>query len=532
MNRRRRGTTISSTTTSGERLMTSAMAETPRVVRSLVPARMDRLPWTRFHWMIVVGLGSAWILDGLEIQIVSAIGSTLQEKGTLALSSGQVGLLGSVYLFGEVVGALVFGRLTDRLGRKRLFILPLALYLVASGIAAFSFSLWFLLLFRFVAGLGIGGEYTAINSAIDELIPSHYRGRVDIAINGTYWAGAMIGAAASILLLNPDLIPLNIGWRIGLLIGPVMGLGIIYLRRHIPESPRWLMTHGREEEAERTVDMIEAQVEAEGVHLEPVPDSKALEVKAQPPLSYARIAKVMLSQYPSRSFLGFSMMVTQAFLYNAIFFTYSLVLAHFYNIPGDQIGYYFFPFAVGNLVGPLVLGPFFDTVGRRKMILGTYAISGILLAISAVLFHNGSLTATTQTAFWCVIFFFASAGASSAYLTVSEIFPLELRGQAISFFFAISQLAGGVAAPYIFGKLIGDGSGRGPPPRGVFFRDRGPLTWGYYFGAAVMLAGGVIAWFFGVDAERKSLEDISDPLSAVRRSPGATRFEGPSPLNR
>src|SRR3954466_7870994 len=519
MNRRRRGTTISSTTTSGERLMTSAMAETPGVVRSLVPARVDRLPWTRFHWMIVVGLGSASILDGLEIKIVSAISRTLQEKGTVALRSGQVGLLGSVYLFGEVVGALVFGRLTDRLGRKRLFILTLALYLVASGIAAVSFSLWFLLLFRFVAGLGIGGEYTAINSAIDELIPSHYRGRVDIAINGTYWAGAMIGAAASILLLNPNLFPINVGWRIGLLIGPVLGLGIIYLRRNIPESPRWLMTHGHEEEAEATVDDIEAQVSAQGIELEPVPDSKALEVQAQPPISYAQIARVMLSKYPSRSFLGFSMMVTQAFLYNAIFFTYSLVLAHFYNIPGDKIGYYFFPFAVGNLLGPLLLGPLFDTVGRRKMILATYGISGILLAISAVLFANGSLTATTQTAFWCVIFFFASAGASSAYLTVSEIFPLELRGQAISFFFAISQLAGGVAAPFLFGKLIGDGS------------NRGPLTWGYYVGAIVMLAGGLIAWFFGVDAERKSLEDISDPLSAVRRAPGGTRFEGPTPMS-
>src|SRR4051812_31279490 len=303
MNRRRRGTTISSTTTSGERLMTSAMAETPGVVRSLVPARMDRLPWTRFHWMIVVGLGSAWILDGLEIQIVSAIGSTLQDRGTLGLSSGEVGLLGSVYLFGEVVGALVFGRLTDRLGRKRLFILTLALYLVASGIAAFSFSLWFLLIFRFVAGLGIGGEYTAINSAIDELIPSHYRGRVDIAVNGTYWAGAMIGAAASIFLLDPKLLPINIGWRVGLLIGPVLGLVVIGLRRTIPESPRWLMTHGREEEAERTVDEIEARVKHEGVHLEPVDDSKALEVRPQAAIPYSQIARVMLSRFPGRSFL-------------------------------------------------------------------------------------------------------------------------------------------------------------------------------------------------------------------------------------
>src|SRR3954467_3039998 len=301
MNRRRRGTTISSTTTSGERLMTSAMAEPPGVVRSRVPARMDRLPWTPFHWMIVVGLGAAWILDGLEIQIVSAIGSTLQEKGTLALSSGQVGLLGSVYLFGEVVGALVFGRLTDRLGRKRLFIMTLALYLIASGIAAFSFSLWFLLLFRFVAGLGIGGEYTAINSAIDELIPSHYRGRVDIAVNGTYSAGAMIGAAASIFLLNPALVPINWGWRIGFFIGPVIGLAIIGLRRHIPESPRWLMTHGFEEEAERTVDEIEAGITSHGRKLEPVDESKALEIRPHEAVSYREIAQVMLRDYRSRS---------------------------------------------------------------------------------------------------------------------------------------------------------------------------------------------------------------------------------------
>ena len=505
----------------------TAAAGNQGVVRSLVPARMDRLPWTRFHWLIVIGLGVSWILDGLEIQIVASIGTVLQDKQTLGLSAGQVGLLGSVYLFGQVVGALVFGRITDSLGRKKLFIATLALYLLASGLAAFSFSLWFILIWRFVAGLGIGGEYTAINSAIDELIPSHYRGRVDIAVNGTYWAGAMIGAGASIFLLDPKLLPIDLGWRIGLLIGPVLGLIIIGLRRTIPESPRWLMTQGREEEAERTVDEIEERVRHEGVELPPVDESKALEVTSQPPIPYTTIAKVMFKRFPSRSFLGFSMMVTQAFLYNAIFFTYALVLSNIYKIPSDRIGVYFFPFAVGNLLGPLLLGHFFDTVGRRKMILATYGGSGVLLLVSAFFFHAGALNATTQTIFWSVIFFFASAGASSAYLTVSEIFPLELRGQAISFFFAISQLAGGVAAPYIFGRLVGDG------------KNTTPLFYGYVFGAVVMIAGGLIAWFFGVNAERKSLEDIANPLSAVNEREdiaeltpgrrGSTRFEGGRP---
>src|SRR5690348_3268857 len=290
--------------------MTSTAATEP--IRSLVPARLDRLPWTRFHWRVILGLGSAWILDGLEIQIVSAVGTVLQDKGTLHLGAAEVGLLASVYLFGEVVGALFFGRITDMLGRRRLFVLTLAVYLIASGLAAFSFNFWFLLLCRFFAGTGIGGEYTAINSAIDELIPSHYRGRTDIAVNGTYWAGAMIGAAASILLLNPNLFPINIGWRIGFLIGPVLGLLIIYIRRVLPESPRWLMTHGRQEEAETVVDEIEEHAREQGVKLEPVPEERAIEVTGEGVVSYRQIAVTMLRRYPSRSFLGFTMMVTQA----------------------------------------------------------------------------------------------------------------------------------------------------------------------------------------------------------------------------
>jgi MFS family permease len=469
-------------------------------VRSLVPARMDRLPWTRFHWSVVVGLGVSWILDGLEIQMVSENGFQQQ----LHMNSAEVGLTGTVYLFGEVIGALVFGRLADRLGRKRFFIITLAVYLIGSGIAGFAFAPWFLWVFRFVAGLGIGGEYTAINSAIDEIIPSHYRGRVDIAINGTYWGGAALGAAANLFLLRPDINAEGWGWRIGFFIGPVLGLIIIYLRRHIPESPRWQLTHGHAEEAESNVDQIEHEVEEQtGRKLDRVPESKAIEVRATDRVGVITILKVFFSVYPKRTLVGFTMMVTQSFLYNAIFFSYALVLENFYHIPKASTGLYFFPFAIGNLVGPLVLGPLFDTLGRRKAIFGTYVISGVVLAVSAALFSAGALTALTQTIFWCVAFFFASAGASSAYLTVSETFPLELRGQAISYFFAIGQLVGGVAAPVIFGALVGNG------------KDRGPLTVGFYFGAGMMIVGGIIALIFAFDAERKSLEDIADPLSKV-----------------
>jgi MFS family permease len=493
----------------------SAVAEQTgtRRYRSLVPARMDRLPWARFHWLVIVGLGVSWILDGLEIQIVSQAGF----QDSLHLTDGQVGAIGSVYLAGEVVGALVFGRITDKLGRKKLFMVTLGVYLVASGLAGFSWDLWSMLILRFIAGTGIGGEYTAINSAIDELIPSHYRGRVDIAVNGTYWGGAAIGAAANLYLLSSH-VPQSIGWRIGFFIGPVIGLIIIFVRRTIPESPRWLMTHGREAEAERIVDDIEARVRADGGEVTPVPEDKAMEVTPTGSISYLRMAKVFFGQYPRRSILGFSMMVTQAFLYNAIFFTYALVLQHFYGVSKSNTSYYFFPFALGNLLGPLLIGHLFDTIGRRRMILFTYGVSGVLLAVSAYFFHAGLLDATTQTAFWCVIFFLASAGASSAYLTVSEIFPLELRGQAISFFFALSQGAGGVVAPWLFGHLIGGANNPHP--------DRTPLSWGYVIGAAFMIIGGVVAWYFGVDAERKSLEEIAAPLSAA--APGSGAPAGPT----
>lgn len=465
-------------------------------MRSTVPARMDRLPWTRFHWSVVTGLGVSWILDGLEIQLVAANGYAQ----SLHMDAAQVGLTGTVYLVGQVVGALYFGRLTDRLGRKKLFIITLAIYLIGSGIAGLSTAVWFLWVFRFVAGMGIGGEYTAINSAIDELIPSKYRGRVDIAVNGTYWAGALLGATANLYLLQESRI--EWGWRVGFFIGPVLGLVIIYLRRHIPESPRWLLTHGHADEAHATVDDIEARVQAEGVTLAPVPESKSMLVKATESIPFKQVMHVFFKKYPRRTFLGITMMVTQSFLYNAIFFTYALVLENFYGISKAGTSLYFFPFAIGNLLGPLLLGHLFDTWGRRKMICGTYSIAGAVLLVSAFLFHAGALTAATHTVFWCVSFFFASAGASSAYLTVSEIFPLEVRGQAISYFFAVAQ-ATGATAPAIYGALIGEG------------KDRTPLFWGYVIGAAIMIFGGLVAWFFGVNAEGQGLEDIADPLTRV-----------------
>ncbi|HEV7195256.1 MAG TPA: MFS transporter [Pedococcus sp.] len=482
--------------------MTTAAAESGGGLRSLVPARLDRLPWAKFHWMVVVGLGVSWILDGLEIQLVSTAGF----QKSLGMSSTEVGLAGTVYLIGQVVGALTFGRLTDRWGRKKLFIITLAIYLVGSGVAGLAWTPWFLYLWRFVAGLGIGGEYTAINSAIDELIPAKYRGRVDIAVNGTYWAGALLGAGASFYLLDTSRVPENLGWRIAFFIGPVMGLVIIWVRRHIPESPRWMVTHGQGEEAERIVDGIERTLEEQGASLRPVDESKAMVVKPKERLPFSDLMEVFFKRYPSRTALGLTMMITQSFLYNAIFFTYALVLQNFYHLDKSAAAVYFIPFAIGNLLGPLLLGHLFDTIGRRKMIFTTYLLAGLVLLVSAFLFKQGSLNATTHTIFWCVSFFFASAGASAAYLTVSEIFPLEVRGQAISYFFAIGQVVGALG-PVLFGALVGKGT------------ERTPLFWGYVLASAIMIVGGIVAVAIGVDAEGKGLEDIADPLSRVSEPP-------------
>jgi MFS family permease len=474
-------------------------------VRSLIPARIDRMSWAPFHTRMVLALGVAWVLDGLEITIVSALGAVLSDEDTLHLSSGAVGLIATVYLLGEVFGALFFGKLSDMLGRKNLFIVTLGVYLVGNAMTALTWSnstlaIGFLYLTRFIAGAGIGGEYAAINSAIDEMMPARYRGRVDIAVNGTYWGGAILGTLVQLLLLNT--LDHGLAWRLGFLVGPALGLCIWNLRRHLPESPRWLIIHGREEEAEKNIKIIEDEVRSSGQELADVPDDKAIEIRPQPPISFLHLAKVLFQQHRDRTILGATLMITQSFLYNAIFFTYTLVLTKVYGIDESWAPAFLIAFAVGNLVGPLTLGHLFDTIGRRKMIAGTYLLSGLLLAVSAGLFQAGLLNAYTQTLAWCIIFFFASCGASAAYLTVSEIFPMEIRAQAIALFFAIAQCFGAFG-PWFYGHLIGDGT------------NHGALTFGYLIGAAVMVIGGLVEAKLGIDAEGKSLEDVATPLSAV-----------------
>jgi MFS family permease len=487
----------------------SAEAATVKPIRSTIPARLDRLSWSPFHTRMVCGLGAAWILDGLQITISSSVVGVLTKPATLGMTSTQIGLIASVYLVGEVVGSLVFGRLSDQLGRKRLLIVTLLLYLCGTGLAAFITGhhtgwLAFFYLTRFIAGMGIGGQYAAINSAIDEMMPSKYRGRVDIWINGTYWAGAIIGSFASLIFLNA--FPVNVGWRLAFLMGPVLALIVIVVGRTLPESPRWLMTHGRLEEAEKEMARIEKIAGEHGQKIEPVDDSKALELVPEKKYGYVRFLGLAFHSYTRRAVLGASLMITQSFLYNAIFFTYGLVLTKFYGVSADKVPLYGLAFAVGNLIGPLVLGPLFDTVGRKKMISGTYILSGVLLAVSGWLFNHGDLTANSQTFVWVVIFFFASAGASAAYLTVSETWPIEIRAEAIAVFFAIAQIFGAFG-PAIYGALIGNGSSK----TGLFI--------GYLVGGGIMIAGGLVEIFLGINAEGKSLEDVTTPLTATQAEP-------------
>jgi MFS family permease len=479
--------------------------DTSGYVDTNIAARLDRLPWSKWHWLIVTALGVTWILDGLEATLGSALGGILKDPNiSLGLSDAQIGMGATIYLVGQVVGALGFGFLTDRLGRKKLFYWTLIIYLGGTALTGFSQNFLTYAICRFIAGSGIGGEYSAINSAIDELIPARVRGQVDLIINSTYWAGAMLGALGTYIVLNPHILPPAYGWRFAFLIGAILGMIILYFRHWVPESPRWLVTHGRAAEAERTIDEVERNVVADPSTLPPIHGPKQ-RIYMRSHTSFSEIWNAVAHQYPTRSLLGFTLMVTQAFLYNAIFFTYALILVQFYQVPATTVSLYLFPFALGNLLGPVLMGHLFDTIGRKTMIAVTYALSGILLAITGYLFSIGVLTALTQTIAWSVIFFIASAAASSAYLTVSEIFPLEIRGLAIAIFYACGTLAGALA-PSIFGAIIGTGK-------------REALFGAYCFGGALMVAAALVEVFLGVKAERQSLESIATPLSARPQNP-------------
>ena len=471
-----------------------------RTLETRVPARLDRLPWGRFHTLVAVALGITWILDGLEVTLAGSIAGALEASPRLHFTASDIGLASSFYLAGEVIGALGFGWMTDRLGRRPLFFITLGLYLVSTAATAFAWNLESFCLFRMLTGAGIGGEYSEVNSPIQEMIPARYRGWTDLAINGTFWIGAALGAGGSLAVLDPTRFAPDVGWRLAFLIGSALGLVIFFLRTWIPESPRWLVIHGKETEAEKIVEEIESRFRPHGASF---PDASALTPMRLRPRAYTplgQVFKTLFITFRTRTFLGLTLMGAQAFFYNAIFFTYALVLTNFYQVPSYQVGWYILPFALGNVLGPLVLGPLFDSIGRRPIIAFTYAASGFLLAGSGWLFAHHLIDAGEQTIIWTVVFFFASSAAGAAYLTASEIFPVEIRALAIAFFYAAGTAVGGVGAPFLFGALIQTGS-------------RASVFGGYLFGSGLMVMAAIVELIWGVAAERKPLEAVARPLS-------------------
>ena len=476
--------------------MTDTRTGTGEIITD-VPARLDRLPWSRFHTLVVIALGVTWILDGLEVTLAGAVSGALKESPALKFSNTDIGLAGAAYIGGAVIGAILFGWLTDRLGRKKLFTITVLVYLTATAATAFSWNLWSFLLFRFLTGMGIGGEYTAINSTIQELVPARVRGWTDLVINGSFWVGAAIGGVAAIVLLDPATVAQDLGWRLAFFIGAVLGLIIMILRQWIPESPRWLMSHGRIAEAEAVVAHIESFCPPQ-----PAATLPTLTLRPRPHTPMREVAHTLFVMHRPRTLVALALMASQAFFYNAIFFTYALILTDFYAVPSNLIGWFILPFAAGNFLGPVLIGRLFDTLGRRPMIAGTYILSGLLLAGTGFLFARELVSVNQLTICWSIVFFFASAAASSAYLTVSETYPLEIRALAIAVFYSLGTGLGGIAGPWLFGALIDTGS-------------RASVFGGYLLGAALMIAAGLIAWRFAVQAERRPLEEVCKPLGAL-----------------
>ncbi len=482
-------------------------------IRTKIPARMDRLPWSRFHWQIIIGLGTVWILDGLEVTIVGSIAADVSKHGSgVAIAAHNIsGLAGSLYVAGACAGALVFGQLTDRFGRKKLFMITLGVYLLGTTLTAFSFSaIWFYGC-RALTGFGIGGEYSAINSAIDELIPAKQRGRVDISINGSYWAGSAIGGLVALVALND--LAVNVGWRVCFGLGAVLALLILLVRRNVPESPRWLFIHGREEEAEKVVAGIEQQVEREtGTTLPDVTDTMTVRQRTTIPLPL--IIRSVVTLYPRRTVLGLGLFIGQAFLYNAMAFGLGTLLGTFFHVSSGNVPYFIVYWAIGNLLGPLLLSRLFDTLGRRIMIGGCYLLSAALCAVIALLFDGGAFTGTTFIIALAITFFFASAGASGAYLTVSEVFPMETRALCIGVFYAVGTGIGGIIGPLLFSSMINSGK-------------VSSVELAFMIGAAVMAIGGVLEFWLGIDAEGQTLENIAKPLTAEDTPAGSS---GGTPL--
>jgi MFS family permease len=474
-------------------------------IETKVPARLDRLPWSKFHWMVIIGLGTVWILDGLEVTIIGSIGDRLTEPGSgISLDASQIGSAAAFYVAGACVGALFFGQLTDRFGRKKLFLVTLGLYIVATVATGLAWAPAYFFACRFFTGMGIGGEYAAINSAIDELIPARVRGRVDLIINGSYWVGASVGALLTVPLLNTSIFAMDFGWRLAFLIGAVLGVGILIVRSHVPESPRWLFIHGRNDEAEEIVGEIEDEVREEtGEELEEVPDDATLTIHQRATIPFREIASVAIHKYPKRTVLGLSLFVGQAFLYNAVTFDLGTILGEFFNVGSGQVPLYLAVFGVSNFIGPLTLGKLFDTVGRKIMISLSYLSSAALTAVLGIVLLSTTPSTLVFMAFVLAIFFFASSGASAAYLTVSEIFPMESRALSIAFFYAVGTGLGGIVGPLLFGELINTG-------------DLTKVALGFLIGAVVMAIGGIAEILFGVNAEGKSLESIAEPLTAAK----------------
>jgi MFS family permease len=499
----------------------SAGAQTGTIT-TLVPGRLDRLPWSRFHWRVVVGLGGVWILDGLEVTMVGNVSSRLTEKGSgIELTAAEIGMAAAFYITGACLGALFFGQLTDRFGRRRLFVLTLAVYLIATVATAFAFAPWYFFAARFFTGAGIGGEYAAINSAIDELIPARVRGRVDLGINGSYWLGAAGGAAGALILLDTSIFPAHLGWRLAFGIGAVFGLAVLMVRRNVPESPRWLVIHGHVEEAERIVHEIEEEVQRETGQPLPEPEGPPLKIRQRKIISFREIARVAFTLYPRRAILGLALIIGQAFLYNGVTFNLGTLLGGFYGVSSGMVPLFFILWALSNFAGPAVLGRLFDTVGRKPMISLSYLGSAVVTVALAAIFVSEAGGVWTFIVVLAVCFFLASSGASAAYLTVSEIFPMETRALAIAFFYAVGTAVGGIAGPLLFGQMIDSG-------------DRDMVAWSFLIGAAVMAIAGLVEVWLGVSAEQKRLEDLALPLTvadAEREEPAGAETAG-SPVNR